>query len=331
MPKRRSLLLHIRHLLIRPQKMANHTTTATPMPMADTDHPIYHPLFSDGDLVLRSRDDTFFRVSRETMSRASPWFRTMLSLPQSSPGGEPVEPISMDESADLLAGLLSIISGIELLKADDFDYLESLLRVAEKYEMLMVTSTVRLALFSPTINVPSPIRLYGIACRMAWEKEAKLASTRTLGTDLLAPNALSELVLLEAPHRDKLVALHRRRKDLLIDGLDDVGVFYANQVGSACNVGDTTKECTEKIEHGAWSAFKYALLSHLERAPLGETLNEDVYLMAELDKLSYAQCPRCSRYLYYVRGTIRKLQELVRGLPKTIEVSLPIACDRGSR
>ncbi|TFK89803.1 hypothetical protein K466DRAFT_544656 [Polyporus arcularius HHB13444] len=285
---------------------------------ADADQAV-HPLFSDGDLVLQSKDNTIFRLSQETLRRTSPWFRTMLALPQSPSGGELVEPILMDESADLLSGLFSIVSGIELLKHHDFDYLESLLRVAEKYEMPMVISTVRLALFSPFTNVPCPIRLYGIACRMSWENEAKLASTRTLGVDLLAPTALPALVALEAPHRDKLVALHRQRKDVLMESIDDVDLFYANQVGSACNFRDPEQDCTAIIDHGVWGAFKYALLRHLEYVPLREILNEGVYRMAELEKLGHAQCSECSRTLYDVGGTIQKLQRVVNELPKAIE------------
>ncbi|RPD82605.1 hypothetical protein L226DRAFT_565166 [Lentinus tigrinus ALCF2SS1-7] len=277
----------------------------------------YHPLFSDGDLVLKSRDNTFFRVSRETLSRTSPWFRAMLTLPQT----EPVEPISMDEPADLLAGLLAIVSGIELPSCHNFDHLESLLRVAEKYEMPMAISALRLSLFSPLTDVPSPIRLYGIACRMSWEGEAKLASSRTLGIDLLTPAALAELALLEPPYRDKLVVLHRQRKDQFIERLNDMELFYANQRGRPCNVDDPTNECTAIIEHSAWTAFKYAMLMHLEYAPLGTAFDEDAYNLAEMEELRYAQCPACSRHLYNVGSTIAKLHAIVKGLPKSIELS----------
>ncbi|OBZ79909.1 hypothetical protein A0H81_00727 [Grifola frondosa] len=70
----------------------------------------------------------------------------------------------------------------------------------------------RVALMSPVVNA-SPIRVYGIACRMNWIPEAKLASTRTLMLDLFAPGWVAELDRVDAPHLTKLVALHRQRKD----------------------------------------------------------------------------------------------------------------------
>lgn len=76
---------------------------------------------------------------------------------------------------------VNIVTGASLPSLDDVDHLENLLAVADKYDMLMVVSLVRLALSSRHPNV-SPIRLYGIASRMDWEKEAEGASSRTLTT-----------------------------------------------------------------------------------------------------------------------------------------------------
>ena len=121
----------------------------------------------------------------------------------------------MDETAEVIAGLLSIAEGLEPPKAlDDIDYLERILWAADKYEMPIAISAVRLALFSPFLApAPSPIRLYGIACRMSWEKEAKHASSLTLTLDPLARHVMAELVGLEPAPREKLLALHRARRD----------------------------------------------------------------------------------------------------------------------
>ena len=83
-----------------------------------------------------------------------------------------------------------------------------------------------MALFSSFLH-PSAIRLNSIACQMSWEKEAKLASTRTLTLDLLTPEVMAELVALDPKHRDKLI--------VLVLAVDGSTVFYANLYNMPCN------------------------------------------------------------------------------------------------
>ncbi|OBZ79218.1 hypothetical protein A0H81_00719 [Grifola frondosa] len=179
-----------------------------------------HPVFAslNADIALCSKDNTTFRIHSHILIVASGWFRTMFTLPQGTACTS--EALQMEEDADVLAGLLTIVSGVDLPVLNNIDYLESLLRAAEKYDMPLPTAIVRLAIMSPVMEA-SPIRVYGIACRMGWIPEAKLASTRTLTLDLFAPEAVAELNRLEAPHLTKLLALHRQRRDRFIAGMDD--------------------------------------------------------------------------------------------------------------
>ncbi|KAI1797812.1 hypothetical protein LXA43DRAFT_268425 [Ganoderma leucocontextum] len=232
-----------------------------------------HPMFSSSsaEIVLRSKDDVLFHVSSETLSRSSPWFRTMFGLPQTSPSQDA---ILMGENADVIKGLLSVVGGMDPPNLDNVDLIEAILLAADKYEMPLAISTMRTALFSPFLHA-SPIRLYGIACRMSWEKEAKLASSRTLTLDLLSPEVMVELVALEPKHRDKLIALHRRRRDTLADGLDDTTVFYANLRGAPSTQNIPLSHCMAPLDHGAWFAFKYAFIKRADRGGVGEELDVD--------------------------------------------------------
>lgn len=86
--------------------------------------------------------------------------------------------------------------------------------------MPLAISITHAMLFSPFLcpSGPSPIRLYATACRISWEKEAKLALTLTL---MLGPlEVIAELVALGSKHCNKLVALYRRRLDALVQGLE---------------------------------------------------------------------------------------------------------------
>ncbi|KAI0651781.1 hypothetical protein C8Q79DRAFT_57763 [Trametes meyenii] len=291
---------------------------------ASTSHNV-HPEFclTDTDIVLESADDVTFRVCSELLCRASPWFRTMLALPQGSPDTEP-DPIRMNEPSNVLADLLHIISGTELPPLDDADRIESLLAAADKYEVTMTLSVARLALSSRHLSIPA-IRLFGIACGMSWEKEAQDAAARTLTISLLSPEAQTELAALAPAHRDKLLNLHRRRREELLAGLDHRDAFYANMLGGPCNAGDPSNSCTAPLDHSSWWALKYALLKRWDERPFGEGLDEGFYGLQEVWDMSVARCLKCERKIYGMESTVKNLNALVRGLPRTIQVRFCVA------
>ncbi|KAI0824234.1 hypothetical protein BC628DRAFT_1380424 [Trametes gibbosa] len=287
-----------------------------------------HPAFSspNADLVLRSKDDTLFRISSETLSRASAWFRSMLSLPQGAASPSPgAEPIQVDESAVVLEALLSMISGIELPALDDADFLQSLLTAADKYEIPLAISVVRTALFSPFLTV-SPIRLYGIASRMAWTREAAFAAQKALALDLLAPESLPELVLLESTALSRLLAQHRARRAALIAGLDDPQLFGAilhSVPGDGGALADDGADlCHNPLDHSSWHALKYALLREFDERPPaapGADLGPAFFRMPEVGAMYGARCAKCGQANYLMPNLLDGLSRLVRDLPRTLE------------
>src|SRR5260370_23068338 len=62
--------------------------------------------FPDGDIILRSADGIDLRVHISLLSLASPFFRDMFNLPQTS---NEVQTIEMTEKADVLVAILGII------------------------------------------------------------------------------------------------------------------------------------------------------------------------------------------------------------------------------
>ncbi len=254
----------------------------------------------------------------------------MLTLPQSS-SQRKAEVIHMHESAEALADLLSIISGLEISQLlGNFSHLESILYAAEKYEMSMAIAVVRLALFSPFLRAASPIRLYGIACRMRWEREAKHASTRTLTLDLLSPAAMSDLATVETSYRDKLVALHRSRKDMFLMGLDNI---TKPRVGTRLESVSHCPPCGTVFHYGGvWFAFKYALLKRMEHSPLGETFYFDdrFYQMPEVEELNNgSKCAKCQKVLIDFQEILKQLLSVAPALPKCIEVRTTFRVDTG--
>ncbi|CDO72314.1 hypothetical protein BN946_scf184977.g11 [Trametes cinnabarina] len=218
------------------------------------------------------------------------------------------------ETGDILADLLTIIEGRDLPALDKADHLETLLAVADKYEMPMVKSVVRMAFSSPLLDA-SPIRVYGIACRMSWKQEAMAASSRTLGIDLSDPALHSEMAAWEPRHRSMLLDLHRRRKKEFLASLDDPLMFSANIVGARCN----STGCTAMLNHTRWWAFKYALATRLIESPVGPGLVDEICCMQELWDVAEAKCTDCHKGLYLMPLTMEHLQSVFRDLPRTVE------------
>lgn len=281
-----------------------------------------HPDFSspNADVVLRSSDDMLFRVSSDVLSRASGWLKTMFTLPQDPTVGPP-EPILMSEPASILVILLSIADGRALPSLNHSDDLELLLVAAEKYEMPLAISVLRLA-FSSRLNNMTALRLYGIACRMGWEEEAKDASSRTLTQSLFASDAQVELAAMESRHRDLLIDLHRLRREGFLNGLDDTTRFDANILGGPCsgyNFKDG-KPCLAPLDHSHWWALKYALMRRWVEHPFDERLDETFYRMREVKEASSAKCHRCDKTLYEWAHTVTNINSVIQALPRCVEV-----------
>ncbi|OBZ79906.1 hypothetical protein A0H81_00722 [Grifola frondosa] len=246
-----------------------------------------HPAFAspDADVQLCSKDNTTFCIHSHTLVAVSGWFRTMFTLPQDTAGvsANTIEVIHVQEDADVLAGLLAIVSGTGCPDLKNIDYLESLLCAAEKYEMPLPIAIARVALMSPVVNA-SPIRVYGIACRMNWIPEAKLASTRTLVLDLFAPGWVAELDRVDAPHLTKLIALHRQRKERFIAALDSP-TFFANHRPAKCF------NCGRELVHHEWQSLKYRWAKQMDKRPFGEHLSSEYMDVEELAAVLGARCP----------------------------------------
>ncbi|OJT11816.1 hypothetical protein TRAPUB_11611 [Trametes pubescens] len=232
----------------------------------------------------------------------------MFTLPQ-DPTVDRMEPIQMSEPASVLFVLLSIVDSRALPSLDHSDDLEPLLFAAEKYEMPLAISVLRLA-FSSRLHNVTPLRLYGIACKMGWEKEAKDASSRTLTQNLFATDAQVELAAMEPRHRDPLLDLHNRRREAFFDGLDDTTKFSANIRENPCMYKKDGQPCLAPWDHSHWWALKYALLRKWVHSPFDERLDETFYHMPEVKDASSAKCHRCDRTLYGWGHTVENINSV---------------------
>ena len=275
------------------------------------------------DVNLLSNDGYLFPISSQTLARTSGWFRTMFTIPQNSDSsGSPqssTEHIPMSESSDILAALLSIVSGISLPQMNDIDFVESLLFAAEKYDMSFPIAIIR-QLALPSFLESHPIRVYGIACRMYWKEEAQKAAAATLTSNIFSPESLLDLRHVETPHVVNLLSLHEKRRLGVLRGLDDENAFDANSINLKCS------SCGEPSSCASWFAFKLAwtrepwrflrlVLYEIEGRPSN---------MPELDALLETKC-RCGVATFKESYTMQNLRIVARSLPDTIEVGLSLS------
>lgn len=274
--------------------------------------PTYHPAYpvsSDTDITLRSSDGTLFAVSSLLLRLTWGFFKTMFTLPKEPPSSNELEPISMQETAEVIAELLNVSFRIGMPPLDSIDILETLLRAAEKYEVASAVVMIRSTLTSPVLEA-SPIRIYGIAYEHGWYKEATWASSKTMTVDLCSPEAALDLSRIDGAAIMKLMTLHRKRRDLFRACLDNGDLFpYATTTQVVCH------SCDEDVDNSPWQVMKYTLISQLEREGISMDYLDGTILEAIVD----AKCSRCKRKIYNPVMVRKGLRDAIKGLPDKIE------------
>ncbi|OJT07495.1 hypothetical protein TRAPUB_1680 [Trametes pubescens] len=152
-------------------------------------HPFNQP---SADLILRTADLVDFRVHSQILAQASPFFASMLALPQPTthttstsedgstndtppgPGATPIVPVSENSAAlELLLRLIYPISKPHAQMEDPQTMVPALL-AATKYEMTLPIDIMseRLAAITPK----NPLQVWATACRTGLESVARQAA-----------------------------------------------------------------------------------------------------------------------------------------------------------
>ncbi|KAI0348608.1 hypothetical protein BDW22DRAFT_1350847 [Trametopsis cervina] len=279
-----------------------------------TTAPSLHPDFADmtGDVVLRASDDVLFYTHSLVLSLSSRWFREMFTLPQRplteyelgrpSKTGVP-ETISVSEPAKVLAGVLGVVSGQPLPSLHDIDYVDDLLRAAEKYEMQSVISLVRVAVMMPGFLKTRPVRVYGIASSRGWAEEAQIACEGAVTVDLLSNEkgvAQEDLEKVDSVHLIQLLVLQRRRREKFRGELS-MGIFAARRL--YCS------NCGSSVQDESLSTAKEAWLG-LELIPPSTAGLSDPQLLYDILE---AECGNCPTKLYDAADVLSHIEKALKG------------------
>lgn len=174
--------------------------------------------YPDGDVVLRAThgtDSRDFRIHKLLLSLASPVFKDMFQLAQPSPSTLTVDTIDIADPPRAVEVILRLIyPSSDPPAISDLTLLSEVLGVAEKYNVAVARSRVRRLLveFAKT----EPLRVYGIAYRLGYEEEMKIASSHSISIHLPGLTELpEELKFIPAMEFHRLIVLHARyRKEV---------------------------------------------------------------------------------------------------------------------
>lgn len=272
-------------------------------PLLPTPGPV-HPLFSDpaADAVLRSIQGTLYRVPAFLLRDACARLRQL----------RPSEvPFAVPENDKPLERFLRMVSGLEVPVWDSFDEYESVLALAEAWDAAGPLSLLRSAATTP-LFLQEPIRLYGLASRMKWDEERKIASMFTLSLSIYEEKHLEQLQRLSSPDLLDLLLLHRTRRDEFQARVDAETMFSAgNAIHYMC------AGCTADIDNRAWRTLKLRMVLELDKRPLGDTLMEFLDEWPEALACWSASCP-CGTPYYDKAATLREIRASLQQLPSTV-------------
>lgn len=303
----------------------------------------------DTDLVLKSSDDAMFYVHSLILKLSSPVFKNMLRIPRPiSPNGldGEVPVVDLTEPAEVLSLLLDIIyPGRGQLQNTDFGERLSLLQAvgaaATKYDMWSALEAIKTFLVSPrTIARYPAVHLYGIACELRFDNEAKRLSTETLKCSLYDAENQRLLEKVDSLAIVKLFQLHHRRKAILLNSLSDhVGEPPYDANIKAKYGGADTKEGVM----GLYSRIllQEGLLPRHRATPAYQEINKEwAYLKFEVARIMEERSDGSAFFenedAFFNNGTFAKLldgrrklnlsrefKRILGGMPKEVDLIFP--------
>ena len=221
----------------------------------------------DADVVIRAAGALDFHVHKLILSLASPIFKDVFAIPQPPTDTPGISPhVDVQDPPETWETLLRVIYRMPNQTTDKLDDLESLLLVAEKYQMQSVIDAHKKVLEYREFVQEDPLRLYAIACRWGFGDQAKfVARNAELLTVTKRPNA-GDLAGLTVSCYHSLVSFLAERDNEWHQTMDKVGV----DASFSCN-------CRREDLYGK-------IKENLKRPYLRA---EEIYLIALEDRSKY--------------------------------------------
>ncbi len=282
--------------------------------MSDLKAPYEDP--SNGDLIIRTSDNTEYHVHKFLVANISHVFADMLPIPQPDAGPNSTKPVvDVTEPDSVWSSILDICYLREFAFEDRPDIVEdiqALLEAGKKYEMCPVTARARRALLNPFYLAFHPMSVYALACAYQLEDVARRAARGTLslppvpqfapGFELISVRTLCHLFDYRkacAAAACEVLSLSRGR---VPSWMPESGCWESVTFGCGDRLCALPRTRLDEKTHGIWKTKEYpqALVEYLER--LCEKLNGEVRpslatspeLLTAFVSSVVAACPRCA-------------------------------------
>lgn len=195
----------------------------------------------EGDTILRSVDGVHFHIFRAILVVASPFFRTLFSLPQpradvaaESTDHDDLPVVDVGEDSTALDIALRYCYPVRKPKIKDIAVVDRVLAAGLKYEIDVVVESMQSLLVSKPVMANQPIRAYLIACKhnLRAPGPARAAAKATLAHPIFEFNGKE---LDEVSARPLLRLFHYRKR-------------VATRI---CDIFDETSSCRGTLRTGA--------------------------------------------------------------------------------
>ena len=290
---------------------------------------------NDADIILRSSDQVEFLVYKVILSKASPVFKTMFSLPQpatdTTQNSRPI--VDLAENSKVLATVLSAIYPHTSVAADplSLDGLIATLDAAKKYDM--VTALRRL--MDSTCTEPlrnSPVEAFCVAYSHELREAAQIAARASLKDRLTLEDIEDKLQYINGPAIHRLWKFHRACCAAAVEAIP-TNIFP--WIPSAAT---TEWDITLGIDHGcrgfsvlfgptksssyvaiSWRGYLDRARDALREHPCSEAVTNQAILRPSFEAQVCNKCRRClcglSTFSRYLGEEVERVVSGVREAP----------------
>jgi hypothetical protein len=280
---------------------------------------------SNADLILRSSDNVAFRVFKQFLCFASPFFEHTLSLPQPVESGSnsdlPV--ISLSEPGGVVEKLLTICyprsAGSVLGTLEE---IQPVLEAATKYDMEDVRSSIQEMLVAAKYveNEIGHLRVFCIAFRYGLKDAAIVAMRHTLRHSAMGRPYVKELELISAKTYHQLLDYHWRCSKVAV-ALATLPVWLPKDSWGGYDSSTPQCEvCRAPLNNDAgvsfyaskyWISYLRDVKGVLRDQPCGTSALRPDVLDKALEEAS--NCPRCCK------AAVRTMRQFSADLAREIE------------
>ncbi|KAI0255967.1 hypothetical protein BJV78DRAFT_1386056 [Lactifluus subvellereus] len=294
---------------------------------------------ADADIIFRSSDQVDFHVYKVILSKASPFFKDMFSLPQPVTQNSRTV-IDLPESSKTIAALLTAIYPVPASETEEerslSDHLAAI-KAAKKYDMAVALTYILRDFEGSACVEDRPVEAFCIAYTLKLGEAAQTAAKASLKHRLSLDDLGNELQHTNGPALFQLWQFHRACSAAAVTAIPNNDLTWVSRkVQSSwwelaeldhrmhCECKKHTFSVGQRSKtweaHASWSNYINRARDALKEQPCGEAVTDHDIL-----KPSYKEpmCKECQRRICGLSEFSRYLGEEVEKRVSEVVLNLP--------